>query len=64
VANYRSILLLSSFSKVMERVIFNRLLAHFNNNNIIVYAQFGFWSNSSTKKATFDLIYEISEALN
>jgi hypothetical protein len=28
VANYRSILLLSSFSKVMEKVIFNRLPAH------------------------------------
>jgi len=47
----------------LENVIFNRLLALFNNNNITISEQFGFWSNSSSEKATFDLIYEILEAL-
>ena len=42
VANYRQILVLPSFSEILQKVIFNRLLAHFNNNNIRVYEQFGF----------------------
>jgi hypothetical protein len=49
---------------VWEKVIVNRLLTHFKNNTIIVSEQFGFWSNSSTKKADFDLIYEILETLS
>jgi len=63
VANYRSISLLHSLSKVWEKVTVNRLLTHLKNNNIIVHEQFGFWSNSSTKKADFDLIYGILETL-
>ena len=62
-ANYRSISLLHSLSKVWEKVTVNRLLTHLKNNNIIVHEQFGFWSNSSTKKADFDLIYGILETL-
>jgi hypothetical protein len=34
-----------------------------HNNNIIISEQFGFWSNLSTEKVAFDLIYEILEAL-
>jgi hypothetical protein len=55
--------LLTSFSKALENIIFNWLLAHFNNNNIIIPEQFGFLSNSSAERAAFGLIYEILEAL-
>jgi hypothetical protein len=48
---------------VWEKIIVNRLSNHFK-NNIIVPEQFGFWSNSSIKKADFDLIYEILETFN
>ena len=63
-ANNTQILLLHSFSKVLEKVLFNRLVAHFNNKNIILSELSGFRSNSSIKKAAFGLIYEILEALN
>jgi hypothetical protein len=63
-ANNTQISLLPSFSKVLEKVLFNRLVAHFNKSNIIVSEKFGFRSNSSTKKATFGLIYERLEVLN
>jgi hypothetical protein len=49
-ANNTQISLLPSFSKVLEKVLFNRPIVHFNNNNIMVSQQFVFWSNSSTKK--------------
>lgn len=62
-ANDTQISLLPSFSKALEKVLFNRLVAHFNNKNIIVSEQFGFRSDSSTKKAAFGLIYEILETV-
>jgi hypothetical protein len=64
VANYRPISLLTSFSKVFEKVICRRILTHVNNNNILVNKQFGFQSKLSTEKATYNLINEILEALN
>ena len=63
-ANYRPISLLTSFSKVFEKVIYRRILTHVTNNNILVNEQFGFRSKLSTEKATYNLINEISEALN
>jgi hypothetical protein len=55
---------LTSFSKVFEKVIYNRLLEHFNSNNIFVKEQFGFRKNLITKKATYELINDILSALN
>jgi hypothetical protein len=42
VANYRPISLLTSFSKVFEKIIYDRLLKHIKTNNIFVDEQFGF----------------------
>jgi len=42
VANYRPIYLLTSFSKVFEKIIYDRLLKHIETNNILVDEQFGF----------------------
>lgn len=64
VTNYRPISLLTSFSKIFEKVIFNRLLQHINNNQILTDAQFGFRHKSSTDLATFTLTQEILTALN
>ena len=50
VDNYRPILWLPSFSKVLEKLMFNWLLAHFNNNKFITSEQLGFPSNSSREK--------------
>jgi fructose-1,6-bisphosphatase/inositol monophosphatase family enzyme len=58
-ANYRTLSLLTSFSKVFEKVIYERLLKHINNNNILVEEQYGFRSKSSTEKASFYLINDI-----
>jgi hypothetical protein len=64
VANYRPISLLTSFSKVFEKIIYDRLLKHIETNNILVDEQFGFRTSSSTEKASYKLIDKILNVLN
>ena len=64
IKNYRPISLLTSFSKIFEKVIHARILQHAINNNILSTEQFGFISNSSTQKATFILVNDILQTLN
>ena len=63
-SNYRPISLLTSFSKVFEKVIHNRVHNHIQVNNILAKEQYGFRNNSSTEIASYDLINNILEALN
>jgi hypothetical protein len=63
-SNYRPISLLSSFSKVIEKALCNRLIEYVNNNIILNSQQFGFRKNLATEHAIFKLTQEISTALN
>jgi hypothetical protein len=56
--------LLSSFSKVFERLIYNRLFEHININNILDNNQYGFQPKSSIEKVSFKLIDEILKSMN
>jgi sarcosine oxidase/L-pipecolate oxidase len=64
ISNYRPISLLPSFSKILEKVIFNRLYQHCIDNNILSIHQYGFKLGSSMDKAIFNLINEIYHAFN
>ena len=64
ITNFRPISLLTSFSKILEKVIYTRLYQHINQNNILVTEQYGFRNNSSTEKTSFKLIKEALLALN
>jgi len=64
VANYRPISLLTAFSKVFERIRYDRLLQHIETNNILTNVQFGFRTFSTTDKASYKLIDGILDALN
>jgi hypothetical protein len=59
ISNYTPISLLTSFSKVFEKGICNRLREHLNSNNILVKEQFGCRKNLTTEKATYELINDI-----
>jgi len=50
ISDYRPVSLLTSFSKIFEKVIYNRLLQHTKENNIIVTDQYGFKNNSSPNR--------------
>jgi hypothetical protein len=59
ISNYRPILLLTSFSKIIEKLIYTRLITHIEANNLLVQEQYGFRTHSSTEKASFTLINNI-----
>ena len=56
--------MLTSYSKIFEKVIFNRIRNHVNNNNILALEQYVFRNNSSTETASYKLINNILDALN
>jgi hypothetical protein len=64
IANYRSISILPSFSKIFEKLIYIRLITYFDCNKILAKEQFGFRTRSSTELASFTLINDILTALN
>ena len=47
-SSYRPISLLSSISKLFERIILNRMITHINENSIFANEQFGFRHGHST----------------
>jgi hypothetical protein len=54
--------ILSSFSKVLEKVRYNQLQEHLNKYSILSEEQFGFRSDSTTNKAIYKLINETPNA--
>jgi hypothetical protein len=58
-SNYRPISLLTSFSKIFEKVIYNRLYHHIKDNYILVNEQFGFRHASPTAIASYKLTNKI-----
>jgi hypothetical protein len=63
-ANHRPISLLTSFSKIVEKVIFNRVQHNIDVNNILAHEQYGFRTKSSTELASYNLINNILLALS
>jgi len=62
--NYRPISILPAFSKIFEKVIYNRLIKFFNKHSIISNSQYGFRKNHSTNLALIDLYDKISTAID
>jgi len=56
VHNYRPIALLTSFSKILEKVIQIRLLDHLHKSNIISKEQYGFKIGFTTENTVYKLI--------
>jgi hypothetical protein len=62
--NYRPISLLTVFSKVLEKVMYNRLSHHMHSNNILVPEQFGFGQGKSTENVAFKLTDSVLKSVN
>ena len=62
--NYRPISLLSSISKILEKIVANRLTNFLNSCNILSEWQYGFRSQHSTVHPMVQLTNFLSTALN
>ena len=62
-SNYRPVSVLPTFSKILERLIYNRLLKFVTKYNILYSYQFGFRINHSPSLALLLLVDKISNAL-
>jgi hypothetical protein len=63
VQNYRLISLLSVFSKIVEKLMYNRLMSFITKNNILNDAQHGFREGKSTETATHAFVENIQRAV-
>ena len=63
-ANYRPISLLPIFSKILEKLMYNRVIDFINKHEILYKNQFGFQKNMSTEYAINSLLYNIVQCLN
>ena len=61
--NYRPMSVLPVFSKLLERLMYNRLIDYINENHILFEYQFGFQKGKSTFMALIVLLVKISAAL-
>jgi hypothetical protein len=62
--NYRPVSLLMACSKILEKIMLNRLNHHLQTNEILAPEQFGFRKGSNTENAVFALTDYILTALN
>ncbi|XP_065664776.1 uncharacterized protein LOC136086406 [Hydra vulgaris] len=62
--NYRPISILPTFSKILERIIYNRLYEYLIQNKFLNKKQFGFQAQHSTEHAILDLVNSISDSFN
>ena len=62
--NYRPISILPLFSKVLERIMYNRLLEFINKHKLLYRYQFGFRKDHSTYMALIVLIDKITSAMD
>ena len=63
-SNYRPISLVPNLDKIIEKLMYNRIIKFIENNKIIYYNQFGFRKNLSTAYAITTLIENVQSAHN
>ena len=64
ISNYRPILILSFFSKIAEKTMYNHLINFIDKNKILYKYQFGFHKLHSTNHAIISLVKKIDNTLD
>jgi hypothetical protein len=62
--SYKPVSLLASFSKMLEKVMYNKVIDSLNSNSIIKKEQLGFWKGLSVDKTSYKFIDRILCAFN
>ena len=61
--NYRPISVLSCFSKILEKIMYKRVIKYLDKNNILFQSQYGFRKKHSTNLAAIELMTKILQAI-
>lgn len=61
VSNYRPISILPCFSKILERIIYNRLYSYIETHDLLDDRQFGFQAKHSTDHALLQFVQDIND---
>ena len=64
VSNYRPISVLPCFSKILEKIMYNRVYKYLTKNNFLFQKQFGFREGHSTSHAIVNLVSNIYNSFN
>ena len=64
VSNYRPISVLTTFSKIIENIVYNHLLDFLSKNEALYEYQFGFRPSHSTQQAIITLVDRITKSLD
>ena len=62
--NYRPISLLSSISKILEKIVACSLVSHLEDNNLLYEHQYGFLRNKTTVHSILQLTNRVAQDLN
>ena len=62
--NYRPISVLSCFSKLLERIMYNRSFKYLSENSILYEKQFGFQTSHSTEHAILLLVNQLYQSFD
>ena len=63
-SNYRPVAVLPCFSKILEKIMYNRLISFIQKHDILYSKQFGFRKNHSTETAIIELITKLTDAID
>lgn len=61
--NYRPISLLTAFSKILEKIVYKRLIKFLLKSDVLYPKQYGFLRGRSTEQAMVDIILKITDAI-
>ena len=63
-SNYRPISVIPCFSKILEKLMYKRVMKYLDMHNMLFQSQYGFWKKHSTNLATIELVTKILQAIN
>ena len=62
--NYKPISVLTFFSKIFEKIMYNQLISFIDQEDILYKSQFGFRKSHSTNHVVISRVEKVNQALN